>query len=155
MADSRALHVLRWHYRKSVITLLCVRGGISFVLFTTCSPTLLARYVNVVYVTLMSNHLYRDPVFQSFAGRSDTAPCIHISSFLLQARSQRHRQTRGRCRRAGCGVVHRSRHRRCPSHTFTTSRFLEIHRGLCGPVRASRQLEALARARCQGKTAGR
>jgi hypothetical protein len=91
--------------------------------------------------------------FGSCVGLKEPLKILTRLLFPLQARSQRYSETRGWSQRAGCGPVRRSRHRRCPPHTFTTSRSLQVYRGLRGPVRASRQSEALARARCQGKTA--
>jgi len=137
LMNTRDACCIQLYYRESAVALCLAHDG-RYIALSTASPS----RGKIAPMDSLSS-IPRRPV-----------PCIRVR--LLQAWSQRHRQTRSRGWRAGCSPVHRSRHRRCPSHTFTASRSLEIHRGLRRPVRASCQPEALARARCQGKrTAGK
>ena len=69
----------------------------------------------------------------------------------LQTRSQRHRSTCSGSWRAGCCIVHWSRHCGCPLYAFATPRSLQVHGGLRGTVRASREPATLARVWSQGK----
>lgn len=145
--NSSCLIYQPWHYEYVV-------SDTSYMIFLFES-TVVSLFMENVHTCRLSSRVW-------FAILSRYTECLtiyqsrkiwiySILTFMLQTWSQRHRQTCSWCWWTRRSSVHRSRHCRCPSHTFTSSRSFQVNCSLCGPIRALCQPETLARAWCQGE----